>query len=301
MLLDSVDVFVEVVNAQSFSRAAARLGIPATTVSARIRRLEERLGTALLHRTTRRLSLTDAGERYFAHCAQAIDLVQQAERAVATTLEEPRGRLRITAPADLAQTVLVPVIAAYQARYPAVEIDLLVSNHYRDLVGEGIDLAIRVGELRSSSLIVRRFFTSALGLWAAPDYLARQPGLHSLADLTQQKLVRMRTNRRDIVLRDGAEQFAPDSMPGNLQLDDMLTCQAFAEGGLGIALLPLFCQTSVGDAARLVRVLPHVQTEEFPVNFLYPRQNLVPPTVRAFIDLAIRTQRDDKRMRPAAA
>ena len=126
--LAGVDVFVEVVNARSFSRAAARLGMPATTVSAQIRRLEERLGATLLQRTTRKLSLTDAGERYYAQCVEAMELVQQAERSVAATLDEPRGRLRITAPADIAQTVLVPVIEAYLARYPAVTIEREGSN-----------------------------------------------------------------------------------------------------------------------------------------------------------------------------
>ena len=287
MLLDSVDIFVEVVNAQSFSRAAARLEMPATTVSARIRRLEERLGATLLQRTTRRLSLTDTGERYFAHCVRAIELVQQAEQAVANSLEEPRGRLRITAPVDLCQTVLAPVIASYQARYPAVTIDLLVSNHNRDLVGEGIDLAVRMGELASSSLITRRFFTSAAGLWAAPDYLATHTKLTSLADLSQHRFIRMRTAPRGIVLRNGAEVIELESLPGHLQVDDMLTCQALAERGLGVALLPLFSQFNRLGDARLERILPEVQTESFPAQFLYPRQSQTPPAVRAFIELAL--------------
>ncbi len=286
-MLDGVDVFVEVVNASSFSRAAARLGMPATTVSARIKRLEEHLGTTLLQRTTRRLSLTDAGERYYAHCVQAIEAVLEAERAVATTLDEPRGRLRITAPADLAQAILVPTIKTYLARYPEVTIDLLVSNQFDDLVGDGIDLAVRVGELPSSSLIVRRFFTSAIALWAAPEYLDRHKAIRSLADLAEHQLIRMRTGRRGLVLKDGADSLNPDDLTSNLRVDDMLTCRACAESGLGIALLPIFSQAQADLAGRLVRVLPRVQTEDFPVQFLYPRQSLVPPTVRSFIETAL--------------
>lgn len=286
-LLAGVDVFVEVVNARSFSRAAARLGMPATTVSARIRRLEDRLGTALLQRTTRRLSLTDAGERYYALCVDAIDLVQQAERAVATTLDEPRGRLRITAPADIAQSMLVPVIASYLDRFPAVTVELEVSNTYRDLVGEGIDLAIRVGELRSSSLVVRRFFTSALGLFAAPEYLAAHPAIERLSDLGRHRLIRIRTGRRGLVLRDGDESFDIDAMMARLQVDDMVTCQAFARSGLGIGLLPLFGQPEADRTAQLVQILPQVRIAPFTAHFLYPRQNLVPPTVRSFIDMAL--------------
>lgn len=283
--LAGVDVFVEVVNASSFSRAAARLGMPATTVSAQIRRLEERLGAALLQRTTRKLSLTDAGERYYALCVEAMELVQQAERSVAATLDEPRGRLRITAPADIAQTVLVPVIEAYLVRYPAVTIELEVSNAYRDLVGEGIDLAIRVGELESSSLIVRRFFESALGLFASPQYLAEHSAIDTLGDLEHHRFVRMRTARRGLKLSDGDAEFEIERMPSQLQVDDMATCQALTRNGLGIGLLPLFSLPE-GDT-RLVRVLPRAQSETFSAYFVFPRQSFVPPTVRTFIEVAL--------------
>lgn len=285
-LLAGVDVFVEVVNARSFTRAAARLGMPATTVSAQIRRLEERLGATLLQRTTRKLSLTDAGERYYAHCVEAMDLVQQAERSVAAALDEPRGRLRITAPADIAQTVLVPVIEAYLGRYPAVTIELEVSNAYRDLVGEGIDLAIRVGELESSSLIVRRFFESALGLFASHQYLAEHGAIDTLGNLDCHRFVRMRTARRGLILRDGDTQFDIERMPSQLQVNDMATCQALTRSGLGIGLLPLFSLPE--GEHHLVRVLPRAQSEIFSAYFLFPRQSFVPPTVRTFIEVALR-------------
>lgn len=289
-MLDSIDIFVEVVNAQSFSRAAERLGMPPTTVSARIKRLEQRLGTTLLQRTTRRLSLTDTGERYFSHCAKAIEQVQQAERAVATTREEPRGRLRITAPADLVQSALSPTIKSYLTRYPGVTVELIVSNDYRDLVGEGIDLAVRVGELRNSSLIVRSFFTSAAGLWAAPSYLAEHPPIRALQDLVKLNLIRVQAGKRSLTLKDGQARLDLDSVPSNVRANDMGTCQTLAESGLGIALLPLFIQADA-NKARLVRVLPRVQTGNFTVNFLYPRQNLVPPTLRHFMELALKTVR----------
>lgn len=287
-ILDGVVVFVEVVNAMSFSRAATRLGMPATTVSAKIRRLEERLGTTLLQRTTRRLSLTEAGERYFAHCAKAIDSVIEAELLVANILEEPRGRLRITAPTDLAQTVLVPVVDAYMATYTDVRIELLVSNQHIDLVAEGVDLAIRVGELRNSGLVTRRYFNSAIGLLAATDYLERSPPIRNLADLKQHRLIRMQTGWRGQILHDGSDSLDINSIASNLQVNDMLTCQAFAENGLGVAMLPLFSQLPYRHSSRLTRVLPHVQSEAFSVQFLYPRQSLVPPTVRSFIEMALR-------------
>ena len=282
MLLDGVDIFIEVVKAQSFSRAAKRLGLPATTVSARIKRLEERLGAQLLLRTTRRLSLTDAGERFYAHCSAAIEAVLAGEQAVATTLAAPRGRLRITAPADLAQSVLVPLIRAYLTRYPEVTIELLVSNQFRDLVAEGIDLAVRVGELPNSSLIGRRFLSSALGLWAAPDYLLRQGTPQRLTELAGHSVIRLGSARRGLILQDGDDRLDVDSLACKLRVDDMQTCEALARGGLGIALLPLFSRSD-----GLVRLLPQVRSSAFSVHFLYPHQNQLPPTVRSFIDLAL--------------
>jgi DNA-binding transcriptional LysR family regulator len=284
MLLDGVDIFIEVVKAQSFSRAAQRLGLPPTTVSARIKRLEERLGTQLLLRTTRRLSLTDAGERFYAHCSAAIEAVLAGEQAVATTLVAPRGRLRITAPADLAQSVLVPVIKAYLARYPEVTIELLVSNQFRDLVAEGIDLAVRVGELPNSSLIGRRFLSSALGLWAAPDYLVRHGTPQQLTDLSGHIIIRLSSARRGLILHDGDDRLDVDSLACNLRVDDMQTCEALARGGLGIALLPMFTRSD-----GLIRLLPQLHSGAFTVHFLYPHQNQLPPTVRSFIDLALQS------------
>ena len=286
MRLDGIDVFVEVVNAKGFSRAAKRLGVPSTTVSAKVKRLEERLGVTLLQRTTRRLSLTDAGERFFAHCARALDEVAQAERALTDQAGEPAGRLRLTAPADIAQTVLVPVIAAYLDRYPAVTIELQLSNRYVDLVGEGIDLAIRIGDMTSSSLITRRYISSDFALWAAGSYLAQHGQPESLRDLASHRFIALRTTRQNAVLTDGKVQINPLHLNACLRVDDMRTCQSLAENGLGIVLLPKFAMAAT---AGLVPVLPQVRGEEFSVSFLYPRQSFVPLTVRSFIDLALHT------------
>jgi DNA-binding transcriptional LysR family regulator len=135
-------------------------------------------------------------------------------------------------------------------------------------------------------LIVRQFFKSAIGLWAAKDYLDLHEPIRSLSDLQGHKLIRMLTNLRGLVLHEGNVQLDLNSLSHNLQVDDMLTCQAFAENGLGIAVLPLFGQNHFHGATRLVRVLPHVQTEEVTAYFLHPRHNIIPPTVTSFIEMA---------------
>src|SRR5262245_55888684 len=172
--MDAIAVFVKVVEAGSFSQAAARMGMPKTTVSAKVAGLEERLGVRLIERTTRTLHLTEAGEMYFRHCAIAIREVELGEEALQAAKGKPSGLLRVTAPVDLGQGLLPVVAGAYTAKYPDVSMDLIVTNRIVDLVEEGIDLALRwAGALKDSSLIARRYFETTSHLWASQKYLQR--------------------------------------------------------------------------------------------------------------------------------
>src|SRR5215510_9248460 len=170
--VDAIAVFVKVVESASFSAAARRLGLPKTTVSAKVAGLEERLGVRLIHRTTRKLRMTEAGERYFHHCAIATREVELGEAALQSAKGRPYGVLKVTAPVALARAVLPRVVRAYAAKYPEVSVELIVTNRVVDLVEEGVDLAIRwAGSLKDSSLIARRFIETRSNLWASPDYL----------------------------------------------------------------------------------------------------------------------------------
>src|SRR5579872_2292239 len=174
MSLDDIAVFVRVVETGGFSAAARRLGMPKATVSAKVARLERRLGLTLIQRTTRKLRVTEAGEQYFRHCADAIREVEVAEAALQATSGRPSGVLKITTPVDLGHTLLPRIVHAYAAKYPDVAVELLVTNRVVDLVGEGIDLAIRPAQaLKDSSLIAQRFFEMGSNLWASPHYLRR--------------------------------------------------------------------------------------------------------------------------------
>src|SRR5262245_33081492 len=169
---DAIAVFVKVVEAGSFSTAARRLGLPKTTVSAKIAGLEQRLGVRLIQRTTRKLRMTEAGEKYFHHCAIATREVELGEAALQSAKEKPSGVLKVTAPVDFGRSVLPRVVRAYAAKYPDVSVELIVTNRIVDLVEENIDLAIRwAGSLKDSSLIARRFMETRSSLWASPKYL----------------------------------------------------------------------------------------------------------------------------------
>ena len=284
MELDGIDVFAEVVEARSFSAAANRLGMPVSTVSAKVARLEQRLGVTLLHRTTRQLNLTPSGRVYYERCIRALTEMSEAERALAEQSEEPSGLLTISAAADLAQFKLIPLVEEYLERYPKARIDLRVSNRRVDLVAEGIDLAIRSGELEDSALVASRYADTRVGLWASQGYLDQYGPPTNIQDLSNHRLVHM--SRAEELLRivdlDGAEiGFADNS---RLACDDLQTVRAFIEKGAGIGVLPDFIGSY--PARPLIQVLPKVSSDPISAYFVYPAQKFVPRSLRAFIDLA---------------
>ncbi|WP_262982135.1 LysR family transcriptional regulator [Methylophilus medardicus] len=172
-------VFVKVVQAGSFSAAARQLGIPTSTISTRVARLEQRLGVTLLQRTTRRLNLTEAGTLYFEHASTGLGYLLEAEAALDEARQQPQGVLKITAPADIGDALLAHLTAQIQQAYPALSMELLLTERYVDLVAEGVDAAIRTGELRDSSLIAKSLGRIQWALFASPQYLASAEPNHA--------------------------------------------------------------------------------------------------------------------------
>ena len=185
MDLDAIAVFVKVVQAGSFSQAAKLLGMPNSTVSAKVSLLEKQLGVTLLQRTTRKLRLTQAGETYFKRCLQALEELQAAESELATAQREPQGLLRLTAPIEFGHGLLPALVDGFLQKYPKMGVDLLITNRVLDLVGEGIDLAIRAGSLKDSRLIAKRFTLGKFTLWASPSYLKKHAAPSHPKELSQ--------------------------------------------------------------------------------------------------------------------
>lgn len=293
MSLDGIDVFVEVVNSKSFSRAAASLGMPTTTVSAKVARLEKRLGVSLIRRTTRQLFVTEAGQRYYEQCATALLQISDAESELAQLVDEPFGTLHITAPADLANSILQPVIERYLERYPKVSVRISVTNSHLDLVAEGIDLAVRVGRIKAFSLTVKKFMVLTGSLWASQDYLERFGHPVSIEDLAEHRLIEFTAagDSFPMVSDTGVEERV--NFRARINCDDMQTSKTFAENSAGIAILPDVVATyHRGASPALVRVLPGYKTPTLTANLVYPSQRFIPKTVRAFIDLATQKRVD---------
>lgn len=293
MSLGNIDVFVAVVNAQGFSNAARQLGMPTTTVSAQIARLEERLGVTLLQRTTRKLSLTAAGETYYQHCVRALEEMNTAQSKLEQSKLAPEGTLRITAPADLCQTVLVPVIEKYLDRYPKVSLDLVISNDFRDLVGEKIDLGLRIGKLSDSTLIMRRFISSHLGLWASSAYVKKFGIPATVRALSKHHMLWLTLVKADIELYDAKGKRVNIANNSRFTIDDMQTYLSYIEAGMGIGLLPDFTQRAKKNTKqKLIRILPKLNSKPISVYFVYPQQIFVPPNVRCFMETALELEQD---------
>lgn len=280
-------VFVKVVQAGSFSAAARQLGLPTSTVSTRVARLEQRLGVTLLQRTTRRLHLTEAGKLYYEHAATGLGYLLQAESALDASRHQPQGTLRITAPADLGDALLGSFVQQVQATYPQLALELLLTERYVDLVAEGVDAAIRTGELRDSSLIAKSLGRIQWALFASPEYLAQAGEVLQPADLSAHRCIQFTPmGRHHWELQHETTSLRIPLAAATL-VNSIGVVRAMAEHAQGVALLPTFiCQPAV-DAQRLQRVLPSWRGQADAVHLVYPKQRFMPPKLRGLIELAV--------------
>jgi len=283
MELDGIAIFVKVVQAGSFTGAARLLGIPNTTVSAKVARLEKRLGVTLIHRTTRRLSITPAGRAYFERCVRGLEEIETAEAEVSLSAAEPRGLLRVTAPGDVAMGMLPPIVSQFLKRYPRTRVEVMVANRVVDLVAEGVHLAIRAAALRDSTLVARRFMPFSGALWTSRAYLDRRGAPKIPAELEQHDcLVFPRFSAQPLRLTDGRSR-VEIGLKGRLAVDDPQTLRNFILQGDGIGMVPDF----LARDTPLVRVLPKWTWTSGALSFVYPGQRFVSANVRAFIDIAL--------------
>ena len=287
--VDAIAVFVKVVEAGSFSTAARRLGIPKTTVSAKVAGLEKRLGVRLIQRTTRKLRMTEAGEKYFHHCAIATREVELGEAALQSAKEKPYGVLRVTAPVDFGRAVLPRIVRAYTAKYPDVSVELIVTNRIVDAVEEGVDLAIRwAGSLKDSSLIARRFIETRSNLWASPKYMKALGNPTHPRELDNAAFV-AHPALKTLILTNGKSDFELQ-LSGRVSSDDLEVITALIVLGQGIAWLPDFLVGDAVEAGKLVPVLSQWRPKKqqlWTYYFVYAGRRYALPKVEGFIQTAL--------------
>lgn len=284
--LSCMAAFVRVVEDGSFARAADRLGISTSACSRYVSELEAHLDTRLLHRTTRRLSLTEAGEAFVARCRQILGDVEDAEQAASAHSSALRGAIRLTAPYHFAREYLAPVIAAFHLRHADVDFDIQLGDHAVDLVEEGIDLAIRIGHLATETMIARPLAETRLVICAAPEYLERHGRPRVPADLVAHACLTYAHASTGAIWpfthSDGRVEEVRIRSGIRANNGDMMV--ALALQGLGITPVPEFVVHDDLDTGRLERVLPEFPGTPLGIYAVYPSRRHLSARVRLFID-----------------
>jgi DNA-binding transcriptional LysR family regulator len=284
--LDDMMVFRLVVDSGSFTGAALAMDLPKSNISRKISRLEKQLGVRLLERSTRSLRLTEVGQIYFQHCSRIFEEMQSANQCIEVLSSTPSGKLKICASVSIGQNILAPRLAKFQQLYPEIELDLQLLNRRIDLIEEGFDLAIRVGELEDSALISKRLFDVELHLYASPKYLAASSHiLKQPEDLLHHACLYMNANDEILQwqLAAGNKKQAIEIKP-SFSSNDFTTLRQLTVDDYGIALLPDYlCQQQVKDKS-LVRVLDDWVGRRVKVNAVYPNRKSMTPKLRAMLD-----------------
>lgn len=281
--LTEMRVFTRVARLESFSKAARELGLSTTAVSRRVAELEAGLGVKLLHRTTRRLSLTDAGRVYVDRCEALLADVDELEEQVTQQHGSPRGLLRVSAGVSFAQEQLGQLIPDLLDRYPGLSLELDLSDRMVDLVAEGIDVAVRIGRLQDSSLVARRLATSRHALVASPDYLAAHGRPGRLADLAAHAFVVDRNVSTSLRFEGptGEARFKPE---GRLRVNSASMVLEAACRGLGLALVPTFIAGAALLEGRVEAVLCDYEPEPVGIYAIYAQNRHLSTRVRVFVD-----------------
>lgn len=286
--LADIAVFVKVVERGSFTRAAEELELSKAVVSKYLTRLEERLGARLLHRTTRRLALTEAGSALFEQSRLALERIDEAQAALARFQSAPRGRLVVSAPTAFGLLHLGRLLPEFLAGHPGVTLDIRLDDRFVNLVAEGFDLAIRIGRLTDSTLVARKLAPSRQVVVASPAYLEARGAPRSPEELAQHNCFVYTLAAGGNVWRfskRGKEVQVP--VTGNLRLNSGILERDAAECGAGIAMLPTFYVGPLIAAGKLMVVLPDWKPPELGIYAVYPQTQHVAPKVRVFVDFLV--------------
>ncbi len=289
MNLNRLAYFAAVVDAGSFTRAAERLGITKAVVSQQVAQLEQELRTSLLVRTTRRVQPTEAGRMFHARCAMILREAEDAFDELAQAATEPTGTLRITAPNDYGTAVVIPVITAFVARYPACRVEQTLGDQMMDLTSAGIDMAIRVGWLADSSLQARKIGSFQQMLVGAPAFAGRIAAMREPEDLATLPFIANMALREPLLWsfsRGNLERRAARAQ-ANIAIDTTPGVLAAVRAGGGLSVLPDFLVADDVASGRLVHVLREWQLPSGGIHTVYPAARFRPPKVTAFAEMLI--------------
>lgn len=285
--IQQILTFVSVARHASFAGAARELGQSASTAAKSIARLESQLGIKLFHRTTRQVSLTPDGANLFEHCEHILDEVEHIKALAAGISGSPSGTLRIDMPLTFGKKVVLPILANLQKRYPDLSVDARLSDHYTDLIAEGLDAIIRIGLLSDSRLVAQPICEQNLVVCGSPDYLKknRKPVTPHDLDKHDCLLFRVPTTGRSRPWEFKSKGKVLEMMPkSRLRLGDGEALVEAAVAGLGLVQVPDYMAADELKSGKLKEVLCSNRPPSTPINIVYPDKRFLPPRVRVLID-----------------
>ncbi len=278
---EGLDEFVAVAECGQFTAAAERLGLSSSQISRQVARLEERLQTRLFYRSTRKVSLTEAGQTFLQHCQRLQDGREEALRAIGDLASEPKGLLRMTCAVAYGERFIVPLVNDFMARHPQLRLELELTNRSLDLLQEGLDLAIRLGRLQDSRLVATRLAPRVMYLCAAPSYLQRYGRPHSLSELPRHNCLIGSSDQWQFQ-QEGREQAL--RVQGNWRCNSGEAVLDAALRGFGVCQLPDYYVQAHLRSGALVALLEAQQPPNTAVWALYPQQRHLSPKVRQLVD-----------------
>jgi len=281
-----METFAAVVESGSFTQAAEHLGISKSFVSKQVTQLEKKLDVRLLHRSTRTLSLTDEGNQFYQHCKRIVSEAEQARNELHESQENPRGRIRLTVPQSLIISRTGDVLLAFQKRYPDIELEVCVSGSIRDMIEEGIDLALRLGELENSALICRKLIDCDFIVAAAPEYIEAHGSPETPAELTTHNCLVYAGSRlgNHWPFRQPDGKDLSVSVSGTLVCDDGNLIIQGALEGIGIAFAPSIMFQPLINEGRLIPLLSEYASPPTTISALYPSRQYLSRKVRLLIE-----------------
>lgn len=286
MDLNQLLIFEKVSNNQSFTKAAQELGIEKSTVSMKVSQLEEHLGVRLLNRTTRSVTLTEAGEGYFEYCRQIVETAKEAEHYAETLSSEPQGMLRISTPMDFGHIVVKTLIDPFLKAHPKVSVDLNLTNQPIDIIRERIDVALRpgLGPMQDSTLIAKQILKTELGLYASPNYITRRGEPESLPAIQEHDFILFTIGEENIITVSRADVTYQLQPKARLNINDVLACKEAALSGLGITMIPALIAEEDVKNKKLIRVLPDYKLPTATLFALYPSRQWMPAKLKVFLE-----------------
>ncbi|WP_333677349.1 LysR family transcriptional regulator [Dyella sp.] len=286
--LDAMRLFTRIVELASFTAAADDLNLPRATVTHTIKRLEAHLGTQLLQRTTRRVRTSRDGEAYYRHCVRLLADVDAVEADFRQAAVQPRGRLRVDLPTQLAKLWVIPALPAFFARYPMLELDIGTGDHFVDLLREGVDCVLRAGNLSDSGLVGRRVGALEQATVASAEYVRRHGMPRNLADLQDGHYAvnwaSPTTHRVEPLEFMVGRKRREVSLPGRITVSGVEAYRGCCEAGLGIAQFPRYHLAGALANGQLKELLPATPPPSLPITVLYPPHRQMPARLRVFVD-----------------